>query len=69
MNRMVKLFQSKANIEYEKYLQTRAQVDKVEFLAGDEWQQLVLKGAKHLAAAETWQRAAELLRKEELNHV
>jgi hypothetical protein len=66
MNRMIKLFSSKANLEYEKYLLNRQKIKGVEINSG-EWQTIVARGFDLKARYETWTRAAELLRKEELN--
>lgn len=68
MNRMIKLFSSKSNIEWEKYLLNRQKILATAHAPNSpEWQAAVARGADYKARFETWQKAAELLRKEELN--
>ena len=62
MNRMIRLFQSKADVALEKYLQHRAIV-AAKRAACD----ALVEGARLQTESKVWQRAAELLRKEELN--
>ena len=70
MNRMIRLFQAKSNVAFEKYLKIRR-----ETVAGDprpvlldspEWRSGVIEAARFKVESDTWAKAAELLRKEEL---
>ena len=67
MNRLIKLYQAKANLAYDRYLLNRQRIGHVKELNSPEWNEIVLTGAKLLAEANTWQAAASLLRKEELS--
>ena len=70
MTRLIKLFQAKANLAYDKYLAERERAAReIKELNGPEWQASIIKAAKLLAEANPWQSAAGLLRKEELNRV
>jgi hypothetical protein len=68
MNRMIKLFQQKSDQFYEKYLVNRETIVTSHGvdLNSPEWQAAVTRGADLKARFETWAKAAELLRKEEL---
>lgn len=65
MNRMIRLFQSKADLALEKYLQHRAKVINQPIV--DWTKDALVEGARLQTESKVWQRAAELLRKEELN--
>ena len=65
MNRMIRLFQSKADVALEKYLQHRAKVINQPIV--DWTKDALVEGARLQTESKVWQRAAELLRKEELN--
>jgi len=62
---MIKLFQQRSDQAYEKYLLKRAKV--VEPIDSREWNAAVVEGAKLFEQYRIWAKAAELLRKEELN--
>lgn len=69
MNRMIRLFQNRSDLAYERMLKNRGEcIGKFE-LNSPEWNAAVMRGAGLLAESQTWSKAAELLRKEELNHV
>ena len=65
MNRMIKLFQIKADNALEKYLQLRSKV--VNKAIRDWTQDELVESVRLQTESKVWQRAAELLRKEELN--
>lgn len=75
MNRMIKLFQAKADVAYEKYLNERRKVTAETpkdlttqpAIGSTAWNISVVEAAKFLTQYDTWSKAAELLRKEELN--
>ncbi len=69
MNRMIRLFQSKADLALEKYLQHRAKVinQSIAEATVDWTKDALVEGARLQTESKVWQRAAELLRKEELN--
>jgi hypothetical protein len=69
MNRMIKLFQQRSDQAYEKYLLNRANTaaDPRITLNDEPWHAAVLEGAKLFERFRIWGKAAELLRKEELN--
>lgn len=68
MNRMIKLFQQRSDQAYEKYLLNRATIGSPSCtINSPEWQAAVTRGAALNAEYNTWSKAAELLRKEELN--
>ena len=71
MNRMIKLFNQKGMAAFEKYLKVRqeavAQGEPPVVLDSPEWRSRVIDGAKLKTESDTWLKAAELLRKEELN--
>jgi hypothetical protein len=66
MNRMIKLFQAKSDLAFEKYLLNRQGINPVA-VGSPEWNAAVNRGFALDAETKTWQRAADLLRKEELN--
>ena len=66
MNRLVRLFQQKANNAWDKYLDERGRGVKEE-LDSPAWRASITLAAKFKATAETWEAAAKLLRQEELN--
>jgi len=68
MNRMIKLFQQRSDQAYEKYLLNRAKVVEGKLpIDSHEWDDAVVEGAKLFEQYRIWAKAAELLRKEELN--
>lgn len=66
MNRMIRLFQTKSNVAFEKYVQNRDNAIKQARIDTPEWNAAVQRGSSLKAEYETWQKAADLLRKEEL---
>lgn len=70
MNRMIRLFQAKSNLAFEKYLKVRREaVDPKEppvLLDSPEWRDRVIEGAKFKLESDIWAKAAELLRNEEI---
>ena len=63
MNRMIKLFQSKADIALEKHIQlSQGVANSVPMQAAAQ-----MELQEHLVTFKVWSKAAELLRKEELN--
>lgn len=68
VNRMIKYFQQRSDQEYEKYLLNRQQIASADCpINSPEWLAAVNRGFDLKARFETWAKAAELLRKEELN--
>lgn len=67
MNRMIKLFQQRSDQAYEKYLINRKDGVARSEMNSPEWQAAVVRGAALDAEFRVWGKAAELLRKEELN--
>lgn len=69
VNRMIKLFQQRSDQAYEKYLLVRSKAAESHGAVNDtgEWQAAIIDGARLKAQYEVWSKAAELLRKEELN--
>lgn len=69
MNRMIKYFQQRSDQEYEKYILNRQAITTTarDTVNSPEWQAAVNRGFDLKARFETWAKAAELLRKEELN--
>jgi hypothetical protein len=67
MNRMIRLFQNRSDLAYERYLKNRNEAVGRFTLNSPEWSAAVMRGAGLLAESQTWSKAAELLRKEELN--
>jgi hypothetical protein len=66
MNRMIRLFQQRSDLAYEKYLRNRAECIAKLTIDTPEWSAAVMRGASLDAEFRTWAKAAELLRKEEL---
>jgi hypothetical protein len=67
MNRLVRLFQQKANNAWDKYLDERKKAGGFTELNTPEWHASIGIGIKWKTQAETWEAAAKLLRQEELN--
>lgn len=68
MNRMIKYFQQRSDQDYERYLLNRQSIGSPDKqMNSPEWQAAVVRGAELKGKFETWAKAAELLRKEELN--
>lgn len=67
MNRMIRLFQNRSDLAYERYLKNRSEAIGKHELNSPEWSAAVMRGASLLSESQTWSKAAELLRKEELN--
>ena len=65
-NRMIKLFQNKGDVAFAKYLVVRAQAGANNEVGSPGWQAAVAHGLKLETESTTWFKAAELLRKEEL---
>jgi hypothetical protein len=70
MNRMIKLFQQRSDQAYEKYLANRkllVEANPSVKMDSPEWTAAVVRGADLKGRYETWAKAADLLRKEELS--
>jgi hypothetical protein len=67
MNRLIKLFQAKANGAWDKYLEERRATTSKEEINSPAWQLSIVIATKWKTQAETWEHAAKLLRQEELN--
>lgn len=68
MNRMIKYFQQRSDQDYERYLLNRQSITSPDKqMNSPEWLAAVTRGAELKGKFETWAKAAELLRKEELN--
>jgi hypothetical protein len=66
---MIKLFQQRSDQFYDRYLENRKKLvegNPAVKMDSPEWQAAVVRGADLKARQETWAKAAELLRKEEL---
>lgn len=67
-NRMIRLFQLKAEQAYEAYLRQRQTIEASDTpLNAAEWRDAVVEGTRLFERYAVWTKAAELLRKEELN--
>jgi hypothetical protein len=66
MNRMIRLFQQRSDLAYEKYLRNRAGCIARFTIDTPEWKAAVMRGAALDTEFRIWAKAAELLRKEEL---
>lgn len=67
MNRLIRLFQARSDLAYERYLKNRNEAVARAQMDSPEWQAAVMRGNALLTESHTWSKAAELLRKEELN--
>jgi hypothetical protein len=70
MNRMIKLFQQRSDQAFEAFLKNRNDCIESSQIRFDspEWQAAVNRGFDLKARAETWAKAAELLRKDAINN-
>lgn len=66
MHRLIKLFQQRSDQAYEQYVLNRNNALKTAKIDSPEWHAAVVRGADLKAKFETWAKAAELLRKEEI---
>jgi hypothetical protein len=66
MNTLIRLFQLKADNALERFQVARRQACKLT-IPSTEWNENVAEGIKAKTEAETWQKAADILRKEELS--
>ena len=65
MNRLIRLFQARSDLAYEKFLKNREEACKLD-LNSPAWSAAVMRGAHLQSESDTWRKAADLLRKEEL---
>lgn len=65
-NRMIRLFQNKGDAAFAKYLAARARGIANHQIGSTGWEAAVLEAAKLEVESTIWFRAADLLRKEEL---
>jgi hypothetical protein len=66
MIKMIRLFQAKGNLAWEKYLNLRGQTIEKVPLNSPEWHSNNSACARLKAESDTWAKAAELLRKEQV---
>ena len=64
MNRMIRLFQNRSDLAYERYLKNRSEAITRHSLNSPEWQAAVMRGAELRGEYQTWTKAAELLRED-----
>ena len=68
MNRMIRLFQQKADQAFSAYIKNRNGALGSAKIDSPEWQAAVARGIELKTKADAWQRAADLLRKEEISN-